>query len=43
MRYLVPATDVHDRLDEIEIPGVTQSAIPKKAPGSERLLVATQQ
>jgi site-specific recombinase XerD len=43
MRYLVPATDVHDRLDEIEIPGVTESAIPKKAPGSERLLVATQQ
>ena len=36
MRYLVPATDVHDRLDEIEIPGVTESAIPKKAPGSER-------
>jgi hypothetical protein len=41
--YLVPATEVHDRLDEIEIPGVTESAIPKKAPGSERLLVATQQ
>jgi site-specific recombinase XerD len=40
MRYLVPATDVHDRLDEIEIPGVTESAVPKKAPGSERLLVA---
>jgi len=40
MRYLVPATDVHDRLDEIEIPGVTESAIPKKAPDSERLLVA---
>ncbi len=42
MRYLVPATDVHDRLDEIEIPGVTESAVPKKAPGSERLLVAPQ-
>jgi site-specific recombinase XerD len=40
MRYLVPATDVHDHLDEIEIPGVTESAVPKKAPGSERLLVA---
>ena len=40
--YLVPATDVHDRLDEIEIPGVTESAIPKKAPGSERHLVALQ-
>lgn len=39
MRYLVPATDVHDRLDEIEIPGVTESAVPKKAPGSERQLV----
>jgi len=42
MRYLVPATDVHDRLDEIEIPGITESAVPKKAPGSERLLVARQ-
>jgi len=42
MRHLVPATDVHDRLDEIEIPGVRESAIPKKAPGSERLLVAPQ-
>ena len=42
MRYLVPATDVHDRLDEIEIPGVTESAVHKKAPGSERLLVAPQ-
>jgi integrase len=42
MRYLVPATDVHDRLDEIEIPGVTESEVPKKAPGSERLLVAPQ-
>jgi site-specific recombinase XerD len=40
MRYLVPATDVHDRLDEIEIPGITESAIPKKAPDSERRLVA---
>jgi len=40
MRYLVPATDVHHRLDEIEIPGITESAIPKKAPGSERLVVA---
>jgi hypothetical protein len=40
MRYLVPATDVHDRLDEIEIPGITESAVPKKAPGTERLLVA---
>jgi len=42
MRYLVPATDVHNRLDEIEIPGVTESAVPKKALGSERLLVAPQ-
>jgi hypothetical protein len=42
MRYLVPATDVHDRLDEIEIPGITESAVPKKAPGSERLFVARQ-
>ena len=40
MRYLVPATDVHDRLDEIEIPGINESAVPKKAPGSKRLLVA---
>src|SRR6202023_1689509 len=40
MRYLVPATDVHDRLDEIEIPGVNESAVPKKGPDSERLLVA---
>ena len=42
MRYLVPATDVHDRLDEIEIPGINESGVPKKAPGSERLLVAPQ-
>jgi hypothetical protein len=40
MRYLVPATDVHDRLDEIEIPGITESAVPKKAPGSERQFVS---
>ena len=39
MRYLVPATDVHDRLDEIEIQGITESAVPKKVPGSERQLV----
>jgi site-specific recombinase XerD len=25
MRYLVPATDVQDRLDEIEIPRVAES------------------
>ncbi len=42
MRYLVPATDVHNRLDEIENPGVTESAVPKKGPGGERLLVAPQ-
>jgi integrase len=40
MRYLVPATDVHDRLDEIEIPGIAESVIPKKAPDSERLPMA---
>jgi hypothetical protein len=39
MRYLVPATDVHDRLDEIEIPGVNESAVLKKSPGIERQLV----
>jgi hypothetical protein len=27
----------------LRFPGVTESAVPKKAPGSERLLVATQQ
>jgi hypothetical protein len=42
MRYLVPATDVHNRLDEMEIPGITGPAVPKKAPGSERLFVARQ-
>ena len=31
--------DVHDLLDEIEIPGITESAVPKKAPGVERQLV----
>src|ERR1700734_1084847 len=40
MRYRVPATEVHDRLDEIEIPGVPESAVPKKAPSSERRLLA---
>ena len=40
IRYLVPATDVHDRVDEIEIPSIIESAVPKKAPGSERRLVA---
>ena len=42
MRYLVPATDVHDRLDEIDLPGVTESPVPRKAPGNERLLVGPQ-
>jgi integrase len=30
MRYLVPATDVHDRLDEIEIPESQNRRFPKK-------------
>jgi integrase/recombinase XerD len=37
MRYLVPATDVHDRLDEIDLPGDAKPLVPKKAPGSERI------
>ena len=31
MRYLVPRDDVHDRLDEIEIPGSQNLRFPKKA------------
>ncbi len=42
MRYLVPATDVHKRLDELEVPGLSgvrpEVPKPKKltkfAPGS---------
>jgi hypothetical protein len=30
MRYLVPAVDVHDRLDQIKVPGSTTLPIPKK-------------
>jgi len=31
MRYLVPATDVHERLDELEIPGLSDAGtgVPK--------------
>ncbi len=38
MHYMVPVTEVHDRLDEIEIPGITKSAAPKKVPAIERLI-----
>jgi hypothetical protein len=24
MRYLVPATDVHERLDQLEVPGLSR-------------------
>ena len=37
MRYLVPATDVHDRLDEIDLPGDAEPLVPKKAAGRERI------
>jgi site-specific recombinase XerD len=37
MRYLVPATDVHDRLDEIDLPGDAERLIPKKAPEREHI------
>ena len=30
MRYLAPATDVHDRLDLIRVPGGTPNTVPKK-------------
>jgi integrase len=37
MRYLVPATDVHDRLDEIDLPGDAEPLVPKKAAGRESI------
>jgi integrase len=30
MRYLVPASDVHDRLDQVVVPGVAKSADPRR-------------
>jgi integrase len=30
MRYLVPASDVHDRLDQIVVPGVAKDADPPR-------------
>ncbi len=39
MRYLVPAQDVHDRLDlAISVPGVADCAPPKMRPGREMRL-----
>ena len=36
MRYLVPATDVHDRLDHVKIPGLpNKDGAPRKSPGRE--------
>jgi hypothetical protein len=31
MRYLVPAVDVHDRLDQIGVPGTATGAATKKS------------
>ena len=31
MRYLVPAADVHDRLDQIGVPGTATAAAPKRS------------
>ena len=30
MRYLVPASDVHDRLDQVVVPSVAKDADPHK-------------
>jgi hypothetical protein len=30
MRYLVPATDVHKRLDELEVPGLSMPEVTPK-------------
>ena len=36
MRYLVPATDVHGKLDQVRIPGLPNNdASPRKSPGRE--------
>ena len=35
MRYLAPAPDVHDRLDQIRLQGVGQPLIGRKSPSSE--------
>ena len=35
MRYLVPATEVHDRLDQLGIPGLPTTASERKPPRSE--------
>ena len=36
MRYLVPATDVHGKLDQVKIPTLTRnSAAPRKSPTRE--------
>jgi len=43
MRYLVPATEVHNKLDQIDIPGIDEtrrsdvkpSASARRSPGSE--------
>jgi integrase len=38
MRYLVPAADVHDRLDQIRVPGTAPAATPKKSVQSVAVL-----
>jgi len=36
MRYLVPATDVHCKLDQVKIPGLPNNGdAPRKSPGHE--------
>ncbi|MGH9583017.1 MAG: tyrosine-type recombinase/integrase [Bryobacteraceae bacterium] len=35
MRYLVPATDVHTRLNQVAIPGILRAGHLRKGPGSE--------
>ena len=30
MRYLVPASDVHDRLDQVVVPSVAKDAVPPR-------------
>ena len=35
MRYLVPATDVHGKLDQVTIPNLNKQDIPRKHDGRE--------
>jgi site-specific recombinase XerD len=38
MRYLVPAADVHARLDQVLIPGVPGAEISRKSPVGKKVL-----